>query len=104
MEHDTRPPLIPLPEQKKPVQRKRKTENSRLLLLNTDASDEARTSAQMTQLKQQEEILQLEPNRQAVQNGKSDYSIESSQGRRQMERSTTRTNTEILRDKHTEEE
>ena len=104
LEHDTRPPLIPLPEQKKPVQCKRKTENSRLSLPNTDASDEARTSAQTTQLKQQEEILQLKPNRQAVQNGKSDYSMESSQGRRQMERSATQTNTEIPRDTHPEEE
>ena len=81
-----------------------KPENLQLSLPNTDPSDEARTSAQTTQLKQQEEILQLEPNRQAVQNGKSDYSRESSQGRRQMERSTTQMNTEIPRDTHPMEE
>ena len=95
LEHDTRTSLIPLLEQKKPFQRKRKTENSWLSLPNTDVNDEARTSAQRAQLKQQKETLHSEPSRQAVQNGKSDYSKESPQGRRQMERNTTQTNPEV---------
>ena len=68
LEHDTRTPLIPLPEQKKPFQHKRKTENSWLSLPNIDVNDEARTSAQRAQLKQQKETLHSEPSRQAVQN------------------------------------
>ena len=70
LEHDTRMPLIPLPEQKKPSQHKRKTEKFRLSLPNTDAMDEARMSAQRAELKQQKETLHIEPNRPAVQNGK----------------------------------
>ena len=104
LEHGTRAPLIPLPEQKKPIQCKRKTENSRLSLPNTDASNDTRTSVQRTQPKQQKETLQSEPSRQAVQNGKSDYSRESPQGRRQMERSATQTNPEVQRQTHPVEE
>ena len=70
-------------------------ENSRLSLPNTDVNNEVRMSAQRAELKQQKETLRSEPSRQAVHNGKSDYSKESSQGRRQIERNTTQMNTEV---------
>ena len=44
------------------------------------------------QTNRERETIQSEPSRQVVQNGKSDYSRESSQGRRQMERTTAQMN------------
>ena len=70
LEHDTRTPLIPLPEQKKPIQRRQKTENLQLSLPNIDVNNEARTSAQRAELKQQIETLHSEPSRQVVHDGK----------------------------------
>ena len=68
LEHDTREPLILLPEHKKHSQCKQKMENSRLSPLKTNINDEASTSTLKTQL-------------QKMTNGKNDYSTDSLQGR-----------------------
>ena len=80
LEYDSRAPLIPLPEEKKPIQCKQKTEKSWLSLPNTDEDNNARTPVQMTQPSQHKETVQS--NSQVVQNRRSDYSRESPQGRR----------------------
>ena len=58
----------------------------------------------MAQPRQQREATQLEPSRQVVQTGRSDYSRESHQERRQMGKSIAQVNTEVLRDAHFAEE
>ena len=58
LEHDTRAPLIPLPEENKPKQHKQKAEKLRSSLPHTNTSNDARLPIQMAQPRKQRETVQ----------------------------------------------
>ena len=76
MEHDSRAPLIPLPEEKKTKQPKRKTQKSHLLPPHTATSYDLVVPIHSPRVQQLMRTQQLEDIREVVQRGKSDYSRE----------------------------
>ena len=94
LEFDTRPPLIPLPEQKGGnVRNQQKTEKSRLSPPNNH-SNEMSVPFQDAQINQREEGLQTESNR------RNDSSNKSSEKREQTEGSTGRRISEVRKQRY----
>ena len=83
LEHDTRTPLIPLPEEKKPTQHKRKIEKLRSSPTNSDAGINTRVPAQTKETMGSEQ---------------------TEHGKRQKERSIIQVNERVQRHIHLAEE